>query len=1790
MTDRSSEKSIDITTLSAEEKRALLSRLLMEKAQASASAYPLSYGQRSLWFLYQLAPGNPAYTLSYAGRIRGELDVPALERAAQALVERNAVLRTTFAVRDGQPVQLVHPHWPARIVRHDVDADEVDEWIHRESHRAFDLKTGPVFRLTLLRQSPREHVLVLAVHHIAADFWSVDVILDELCKLYAAQHGADAPAICPEHYVGYADRQMQMLSNVEGDRLWRYWRTQLAGDLPKLSLPTDRPRPAVPSYRSAVRRFSVDGRLASDLREVARGAGATPYMTFLAAFATLLHRYTGQDDLLIGSPFACRDRVGMEGLVGYVANTVVLRAELHGDPTFSSLLGRVKQTVLGALAHQDYPFPLLVERLRPSRDLSYTPIVQVSFAWEQSRRFQRAASGDLGPEALELETLHVGQGGAAFDLMIQVADADGEFTCDLHYNRDLFDDATIERLVGHFTTLLNGIVTHPASRVSELPLLTEPERRQQAAWNDTRVCYDAPDCLHAMVAQTARRSPHTVAVSFADQEMTYRELDDQANALAHRLRGLGVGPDGIVPVLLDRSADLVVALLGVLKAGGAFMPLDPAQPANRVAAMIGNVPDAPVCVTHRRHLQSLSGFTGHRLCLDLPTTPADGVAVAAGTHDSGRAASLAYVVHTSGSTGTPKGALNTHGGIRNRLLWMQATYQLTPADRVLHKTPISFDPSIWEIFWPLIVGARLVIAEPEVHKDPAALVRTIVEQDVTTVHFVPSMLRSLLAQPGVTDCVGLRRVFCSGEVLPDDLQDRFLATLDAELYNLYGPTEAAIDVTHYHCKRGEPRSPVPIGRPIANIRIHLLDAHQQPVPVGVPGELCIGGIGVARGYLNQPDATAASFRTDPFAEVPGGLLYRTGDRARYLPDGNIEYLGRLDNQVKISGVRIEPGEVEAALLKHPGVSDSAVVADTDSRGNLRLVAHIVATQDAAPSVGELRRFLLDQLPAAMVPAIFSVVASLPHTSSGKVDRRALKAAGDQAPITGPEFVAARTPAEKVLTAIWCDVLDLDTVGVHDDFFALGGSSSHSLEVAAKANAANLPLRPESLFVFGTVAELAAEYGKAAQDAPDPEVAETSETSETSEISETSEGGSRVAAAATAPPVPATSRQTRNTVMESIGVYLPAGVLSTESVLAGCVNEIGIPLERLTGIRSRRVVGPGEFSIDLARNAVADCLKRSKYAADEIDLVICCNISRCDGPGHKVVFEPSTAARLRDQCGLTNAIAFDVSNACAGMFTGVAVADAFLRAGLVECAMVVSGEYISHITETAQQEIEGPMDPRLACLTVGDAGAAVILERGTTDRVGFHDIDMATLSRYSSLCMAKASNGPHGGAIMTTDSINITATVVKRLLPYTAAVMNRHGWRPEHCDHIVIHQTSKASLNDAVVAMNGMFGPGSAQPASVVNNLGERGNTASTTHFVALGDQIRANRINPGDKVLFSISGTGQTIGAALYTFDDLPARMRRAPEGQHTHGFSARRRRPEPPPGPRVRIEGVGTAAEQSRPRRAVELATQAARQCLSRRGMDPAQLELIVYAGVYREDFIAEPAIAALVAGEIGANVDIDSPDAPTTFAFDVLNGAVGFLNACQVGVQMIGAEKAEHAMVVAAEIENNGGDSGHPLYGLGETGSAVILGRSDGDSGFGRFVFHHHPEYVSALETYLQQGDGRSWLQIDRDPNLSARYLDCIPAAVEELLKLEELDCSQIAAVFPPHLSQADRAELAVRLNIPDSQFIDLATESDLFSSCLPYELEHAWRHQLVRPGDIGLVISVGSGIEVGCATYRF
>ena len=927
------------------------------------------------------------------------------------------------------------------------------------------------------------------------------ILLEELRDGYAALR-AGQPVSLPPLWVTYDNfvrQQADMLARAQGDRLRAYWLQQLSGEPPTLALPLDRPRPRVQTYRGASHAFQLSPALTEALQALAQAQGVTLYMALLATLQILLYRYSGQEDIWVGSPMACRNRPSFRRLVGYCVNPVVMRANLAGRPTFQGFLSQVRRTVLDALQHAEYPFPLLVEHLQPQRDAGRSPLFQVSLVVQtlaQAPALLPCFMPTGGPPQpiefgdLTLEPHPLPQQEGQFDLGFEMAQVGSSLCGLLHYNADLFDGATAARMAQHFTVLLEGAVAHPTAHIDALPLITAAERRQLTVlWNDTQRAYPQDLCLHQLVEAQVERTPEALAVVFEEEALTYRELNDKADQLARYLRGLGVGPEVLVGICVERSIEMVVGLLGILKAGGAYVPLDPDYPRERLAFMLNDA-QAPVLLTQKRLAPQLPEHGAKVCCLDAdwPTIVREGREVP--LRHAATAENLAYVIYTSGSTGRPKGAMNTHRGICNRLLWMQDAYSLGRDDRVLQKTPFSFDVSVWEFFWPLLTGARLVVARPGGHLDSKYLVRLIVAQQITTLHFVPSMLQIFLDEPELHDCTTLRRVICSGEALPLTLQQRFFDRLDAELHNLYGPTEAAIDVTFWACQRHSESALVPIGKPIANTQLYVLDGALQPTPIGVPGELHIGGVGVARGYLKRPELNAEKFIADPFSEEPEARLYKTGDLARYLPDGNIEFLGRLDDQVKLRGFRIELSEIETVLRQHREVHDAVVVTRDASSGHQQLVAYVVAGEtsraalracdehleapspEAALSLA-LRQFLLQKLPDYMVPAAFVPLDAIPLTPNGKINRRALPAPKIARLGAADTLVAPRTPEEERVMPIWRRVLELESVSVDDNFFELGGHSLQAMQVVAQASAElqrDIPVH--ALFLHPTIADFA----------------------------------------------------------------------------------------------------------------------------------------------------------------------------------------------------------------------------------------------------------------------------------------------------------------------------------------------------------------------------------------------------------------------------------------------------------------------------------------------------------------------------------------------------------------------------------------------------------------------------------------------------------------------------------------------------------------------------------------------
>ncbi|MEJ6479888.1 non-ribosomal peptide synthase/polyketide synthase [Nostoc punctiforme UO1] len=1033
----------------------------------------LSYAQQRLWFLDQFEPNSAFYNIPMALRLVGNLNQPALEQSLLEIIHRHEALRTNFITVDGKPSQIIQTqtNWTVSVIDlkylSTTDREITSQELARQQAiEPFDLANGALIRTTLLVLSETEHILLVCMHHVVSDGWSMAVFVQELAALYDAYAQSQPSPLTPLpiQYADFAIWQREWLQgNVLQNQL-TYWQQQLANAPALLSLPTDRPRPAVQTFAGAYQKFALSAELTGRLIQLSQQQGVTLFMTLLAAFDTLLYRYTGVADILVGSPIANRDRSEIEGLIGFFVNTLVMRTDLAGNPSFSELLTRVREIAMEAYSHQHLPFEMLVEALQPERDLSHTPLFQVMFT------LQNAPISTVELNQLSVSSTLIEGTTAKFDLTLSMENTATGVVGVWEYSTDLFDASTIERMTGHFVTLLESIIANPQQSISQLPLLTEVEQQQLLVeWNNTQADYPQDKCLHQLFEEQVARTPDAVAVVFENQQLTYQQLNCRANKLAHYLQSLGVGADVLVGICLERSLLMVVGLLGILKAGGAYVPLDPDYPQERLSFMLEDA-QLRVLLTQQQLKEKLPQHQGKVVYLDTDwqfISQSSQENLITTLQDS----NLAYVIYTSGSTGKPKGAMNTHLGICNRLLWMQQAYQLTAVDCILQKTPFSFDVSVWEFFWPLITGARLVVAKPGGHKDSAYLVNLIQEQHVTHVHFVPSMLQVFLEEPSLENCRSLKRVICSGEALPVELQERFFARLECELHNLYGPTEAAIDVTYWQCFPDGNLRTVPIGRAIANTQIYILDEHLQPVPVGVAGELHIGGAGLARGYLNRPELTKEKFISNPF---DNSKLYKTGDLARYLPDGTIEYIGRIDNQVKIRGFRIELGEIEVLLNQYEEVQASCVIAREDITGDKRLVAYIVPHQHSKPTTNELRQFLKAKLPDYMVPSAFVILESMPLTSNGKVDRRALPAPDLYSEIKD-KYVAPRTPIEEILAQTWSQVLQLPQVGIHDNFFELGGHSLLATQLVSRIRnifKVELPLR--ELFAAATLAELARE--------------------------------------------------------------------------------------------------------------------------------------------------------------------------------------------------------------------------------------------------------------------------------------------------------------------------------------------------------------------------------------------------------------------------------------------------------------------------------------------------------------------------------------------------------------------------------------------------------------------------------------------------------------------------------------------------------------------------------------------
>jgi amino acid adenylation domain-containing protein len=1089
--------------------------------EAEVFVFPASFAQQRLWFLDRLFPGNSFYNVSAALRLTGSLNIAALEQTFNEIVRRHEALRTTFRMLEGQLVQVIAPSLTIPLPLVDwrsLPATEQEAETRRlateERSRSFDLSSEPLLRVMLLQLDSSEHVLLLNLHHIVCDGWSIGVLLRELGTLYTA-FANNQPSPLPElsiQYADFADWQREWLQGEVLETQLAYWKQQL-DNLPLLNLPTDQPRPATPTYQGATQFLELPKNLSSGTRGTFAAPRSDSVHNSLSGIPNLLYRYTQQEDIVVGTAIANRNRQEIEGLIGFFVNSLVLRTDLSGNPTFLELLDRVREVALGAYAHQDLPFEKLVEELHPERNLSHHPLFQVVFS------LQNTPIKALELPGLTLSRLDFDNPSAKFDLEFHLWESAEGLRGQVTYSTDLFDDARITRMLGHFQTLLESIVAKPQQRLCDLQLLTESERHQLLVkWNDTQANYHKDLCIHQLFEAQVEQTPDALALVFEDEQLTYRELNNRSNQLAHHLQKLGVEPEVLVGLCLERSVEMIVGCLSILKAGGAYVPLDPTYPQERLNFMLEDA-QIPILLTHSALAPLFENFEkscldkteithlpyqksresdspllvgegqGERLteqylsvvCLDKE---ADAITQQSKENpiSSVTPKNLAYVIYTSGSTGKPKGVLVQHQGLCNLSEAQIQTFNLSPWNRILQFASVSFDASIFEIVMALSTGATLYLAKKESLLAGTALIQLLRDKAITHVTLPPSLLAVLPPQ----ELPALRTIISAGEACSTDIVKRWAS--GRRFFNAYGPTEATVWSTVAELSDGSEK--LSIGRPIANTQVYILDSYLQPVPIGIPGELYIGGDGLARGYLNQPELTTQKFIPNPFSLKPETRLYKTGDLARYRPDGNIEFLGRIDEQVKIRGFRIELGEIETVLNQHPDVKEAVVIAKQDVSGNKRLVAYLVPNQEQLPTIGAqgfaslLRCFLKEKLPEYMIPSAFVMLEVLPLLPNGKVDRRSLKVLDVDKTELRETYIAPRTPTEEAIAKIWAEVLKCDRIGIRDNFFELGGDSLLAVRLMAQIHEQferELPL--STLFLNPTVEGLANTLGQESDTLP-----------------------------------------------------------------------------------------------------------------------------------------------------------------------------------------------------------------------------------------------------------------------------------------------------------------------------------------------------------------------------------------------------------------------------------------------------------------------------------------------------------------------------------------------------------------------------------------------------------------------------------------------------------------------------------------------------------------------------------
>ncbi len=1736
-----------------------------------AYAYPISSAQHRLWLLSKFDRISTAYNITGILKISRDVNIEILKESILLIIDRHETLRTTFREVKGEVKQVIHERISFNFEEVSVGPSEASSEILADKvHHRFDLENGPLLRIVIIDDEKDDNYqIIISMHHIISDGWSIGIFTKECSSIYNSLLQGEAPNL-EELEIQYADFTLWEKEEEETQEFQNkvdFWEKILAGSPALLELPYKGERPALQTFDGDIYKEQISLELTQKIKAFCLEHHVSPFMFLLAVYKITLSKYANQKDLLIGVPVANRNAPEVEQLIGFFVNTVVIRTQIDANHSFKDYLNEVKKTALKVFENKDISFETVLERVKPPRSTAYNPLFQVMFSLEDLPKQELIFNGV--PATIN-PIDHIS---AKFDLTLAVKDLTSGYAFEYEYNTRLFDEQRIANFSKHYLNVLSSVLEDASTKLTSISLLdTKEEARILNDWNQTSLPYEKESSFIDQFVEKSKKYANSIAYVYKDIQYTYEELDNVSNQFAHALKKCGVGANQKVVLFLKRDEKLLPVLLAVMKLGATYIPLDITYPEERIQYIINDC-SADYVLCNEAFASNISKSE------DLEILSVESIVLNEQPNEAYKIPDLSdipvYTIYTSGSTGNPKGVRIGHTSLLNFLTSMQTNLHLKQEDVLLAVTSLAFDISGLELYLPLLSGACVVLANEREVKSSSLLMNALEEHSITVMQGTPTlwkMLREMDWAPQNTF-----KILCGGEALPHSLAEWF-RSISTNAWNLYGPTETTIWSSI--SKVGDSDT-VTIGKPIHNTTMYILNSDLIPVPIGSKGELYIGGDGLAIDYYNRPELNAEKFIWWEYKNIKT-RLFKTGDVVKYNVDGTIAFHGRNDSQVKVNGYRIELQEIEIKLAKLEEV-DTAIVLVNKSNDLSELIAYLKVNTQI--ELNSLREQLKQLLPVYMIPGKFIMLDEIPLTPNGKIDRKALKGFIDHKKVLRSNYTAPETEKETILVKIWQEVLDEEKIGVKDDFFELGGASLQSVRISNQAQNSGLSVSPEMIFEFSTIRELAqkAEYiigvntGGSVLHANEIKIPEKSEVISSLESNPQDE---------------------TKIVIESMGEYLPKKEVLANELVNNCKNEIRFPLSRLTGIESVFVV-EDEFSLGLAEQAIENCLAISKFRPENINLVITCNVFRMEN-ARTIAIEPSMSITLSEKFGFDNAIHLDITNACTGIFTAIYIAEAYLKSHQVDNCLVVSGEYISHMTRAAQLEVESYMDSRISGLTLGDAGLAMILERSTANKdVGFHKLDLFTMGAYCDLCIVKPTEQEHGGFVVKTDAIKMGQAGHAAAANHALKTLYSNNWGFEQVQKIIMHQASSITTQNAMREINRVLGMKVTNSSNIIDNIKNRGNTATTSYWIATIDNILNGEIEDENAIIYCISGSGLTLGTALYKFDDLPSRIRdyklhnKTAEKidslqNNTEAIKTHKKR--------LKISSIGVNLKSNNSGDGLDLMYAATDTCLTQVDMKgKSDFDAIIYFGVHREQYMYEPAIATFLASQYSLNSTSDALDAgKNTLAFDIINGSLGFLNTCHAVLQLTQIDKNTKTLISTSEINNNERYLTENVELPIIEGAASLLLEVDeeGDSGFGQFVFKNSTGLIEDKKSWAVWENKSMRTTIKENLTFVEEYAKLTVETMKELLEQENLAMNDIKVVFVPEVSDQYIGFLKTDTVFKNWTGTFSMSKQPMQNSTLttPLQLHNALYNGLVSKNDVGIIINLAAGVQVCCASYYF